>query len=72
MSYNIGGLRGKYYKKILILSILLAAHISCFIVLAFHAFDLAGNIGKLILRHKKLLKKCSQRPLGSYKERFPG
>ena len=60
-----------YYKKNLMPTILLAAHISCFIVLAFHAFVLARSIRNLILKHRRLLKKVLPEAVRQLRERFP-
>jgi hypothetical protein len=60
-----------YYKRNLVLNILLAGPISCFIVLAFHAFSLARNTLNLTLKHKKLLKKVLPEAVKHLKGRFP-
>ena len=60
-----------YYKRNLVLNILLAGPISCFIVLAFHAFALARNTLNLTLKHKKLLKKVLPEAVKHLKGRFP-
>ena len=61
----------KYYKKNLMLNILLAVHISCFIALAFHASALVNGIRKQIFRHRRLLKKVLPEAIRQLKKHFP-
>ena len=62
---------GRYYKKNLTLSILLAARTFYFIALVFHAFVLAKDIHKPIFRHRRLLKKVLPEAIRQLRQCFP-